>query len=125
MAQQLYLEGFTDARCNGLYDSIDGRAAADGSDDAQHAHYVNSSGVHLFHSTAIRKWCLKDSYEPGARSAKAIATWGVYSGTLNELNNMLVSLPLVQDLRDEAGRLALAARDDLARAVVDLGAVVR
>jgi hypothetical protein len=81
MAQQLYLEGFADARCNGLYDSIDGRAAADGSDDAQHAHYVNSSsGVHLFHSTAIQEWCLKDSYEPGARSAKAIATWGSVDG---------------------------------------------
>ena len=30
------------------------------------------------------------------RRIKAAPTWGVYSGTLGELNNMLVALPLVQ-----------------------------
>ena len=38
------------------------------------------------------------------RRVKAAPTWGVYTGTLQNLADMLVTLPLVQDLRDEAMR---------------------
>jgi dynein heavy chain len=38
------------------------------------------------------------------RRVKQAQSWGVYSGTLQALSDMLVTLPLVQDLRDDAVR---------------------
>ena len=47
-----------------------------------------------------------------AREARAhVPSWGVYTGTLASLADMLTTLPLVQDLRDEAMRDRHCAAD--------------
>ena len=33
-----------------------------------------------------------------------VGSWGVYTGTMRSISEMLATLPLVQDLRDEAMR---------------------
>ena len=60
----LCLSGFTDSRCNGVY-------TAESSE-----HFVNERGFHLFVSRRTDEWCVREEFDPNARSALAIASWG-------------------------------------------------
>ena len=69
---EFVLEGFRDARFNGVYASTGLSAGTELEDD-----FANASGMHVFYSGSIDEWCLKESFEPACKSALAIASeWG-------------------------------------------------